>query len=380
MKTRLRTVFTTLALTTALGASAALPVTSTPFGKLPDGRAVTLYSLRNAHGFEARIMDFGGTVVDLVTPDRDGDFADVSLGFDSVEGYLGRSPYFGALIGRIGNRVADGRFTLDGKTYSLAKNNFPTPELPCHLHGGLVGYDKVLWAAEPTTRDGNPALRLTYTSPDGEEGYPGTLVIAVTYSVSDDNSLRIDYHATTDQATPVNLTNHTYFNLKGAGAGTILGHELMIVARHYTPVNAGLIPTGEIAPVAGTPLDFTSPHVIGARVNADHQQLTFGGGYDHNWVLDNQDGDLALAARVYEPLTGRVMEVLTDQPGLQFYGGNFLDGTLKNAAGQPYEYRGAFCLETQHYPDSPNQPNFPSIILRPGDTYATTTLYRFSVQ
>lgn len=355
------------------------PVPSSPFGKLPDGRAATLYTLRNAAGFEARISDYGGTVVQLRTADRDGDFANVALGFDSVERYLGRSPYFGALIGRVGNRIASGKFNLDGKTYTLATNNFPAA-IPCHLHGGRIGYDKVLWQAEPTSRDGQPALRLTYTSPDGEEGYPGNLAIQVVYSLTADNGLRIDYRATTDQPTPVNLTNHTYFNLKGAGTGPVRNHELMINAHHYTPVDAGLIPTGEIAPVEGTPFDFTAPVPIGQRVNARHAQLQFAGGYDHNWVLDHPPGELALAARVYEPLTGRVLEVLTTEPGLQFYGGNFLDGTLKNSAGQPYIHRGAFCLEAQHFPDSPNQSTFPSIILRPGETYSATTIYRFSAQ
>lgn len=374
MPSRLLPLFAALS---GLVSVASAAVTLQPFGKLPDGRAATLYTLRNTHGFEARITDFGGTVVALRTPDRDGTFANVALGFDRVEDYIGRSPYFGALIGRIGNRVAHGRFTLDGQTYTLATNNHPA-DIPCHLHGGLIGFDKVLWTAEPTTRGDNPALRLTYTSVDGEEGYPGNLQVEVVYSVTADNSLRLDYHATTDQATPVNLTNHTYFNLKGAGAGTILGHELMIVASRYTPVTPGLIPTGEIAPVAGTPFDFTAPHPIGERVNASNDQLKFGGGYDHNWVLDRPAGALGLAARVHEPLTGRTMEVFTTEPGLQFYGGNFLNGTLKNAAGQPYEYRGAFCLETQHFPDSPNQPTFPSIILRPGQTYQSTTVYHFS--
>lgn len=376
MKIRSFTILIAFACLLSIGTAA---ITTKPFGKLPDGRAATLYTLRNAAGFEAKITDFGGIVVQLRTADRDGDFANVSLGFDSVEGYLGRSPYFGALIGRIGNRVANGEFTLDGKTYSLENNNFPA-DIPCHLHGGLVGFDKVLWQAEPITQNGQPALRLNYTSVDGEEGYPGNLKVEVVYTVTDKNGLKIEYRATTDEATPVNLTNHTYFNLKGAGAGTILDHELMIAAKRYTPVTAGLIPTGELAPVANTPFDFTKSHVIGDRVNATNNQIKFGGGYDHNWVLENESGKLELAARVYEPMTGRVLEVLTTEPGLQFYGGNFLDGTLKNAAGQPYVYRGAFCLESQHFPDSPNQPSFPSIILRPGKTYRSTTIYQFSTK
>lgn len=354
-------------------------ITMKSFGQLPDGRQTHLYTLENARGFRADISDFGGTVVNLFVPDKAGKLADVSLGFDNAAKYLAESPFFGALIGRYGNRIAHGKFTLDGKTYSLALNDKPG-DIPCSLHGGKIGFDKVLWQGRPTIVDGNPALVLTYVAKDGEEGYPGTLSVEVTYTVTQANELRIDYKATTDKATPVNLTNHTYFNLKGEGEGTILDHVLTMNASRTTPVNAGLIPTGEIVPVAGTPMDFTKPHAVGERINADFEQLKFGGGYDHNWVLDNQDGKLALAATVYEPTSGRVMEVLTTEPGLQFYAGNFLDGTRVGKSGKKYVYRSGFCLETQHYPDSPNQPKFPNTILRPGETLRSTTIHRFSTR
>lgn len=346
-----------------------------PFGTLPDRREARLFTLTHASGFSAAITDFAGAVVRLLVPDRAGRLADVTLGFDSVAPYVKDSPFFGALVGRVGNRIAGGQFTLDGRTYTLATNNAPGG-IPCHLHGGQRGFDKVLWSAEPTTRDGQPALLLRYTSPDGEEGYPGTLAVAVTYSLTADQGLRIDYTATTDRPTPVNLTNHCYFNL--AGAGDVLGHEVTLHARRYTPVTAGLIPTGAVTPVAGTPFDFTTPHAIGARIGQNHEQLRFGGGYDHNWVLDSADGSLALAATVREPASGRVMDVLTTEPGVQFYTGNFLDGQVPGKSGAAYPYRSGFCLETQHFPDSVNQPAFPSTILRPGQTYRSTTVYRFS--
>ena len=349
------------------------------FGHLPDGREAQLFTLRHANGFQADISDYGGTVVRLLAPDRTGKLADVVLGFNSVEPYPKQSPYFGALIGRVGNRIANGKFTLDGETYTLAKNNTPGG-IGCTLHGGSIGFDKVIWDAEPTTREGQPALRLRYISKDGEEGFPGTLTVEVLYSLTADNGLRIDYIATTDKATPVNLTNHSYFNLAGEGSGTILDHVLMANAKHYTPVDKGLIPTGEIAPVAGTPFDFTTPHAIGERVDADHEQLRHGGGYDHNFVLDSQDGSLAPAGYIYEPKSGRKMEIFTTEPGLQFYCGNFLDGTIKGKNGGTYVHRGAMALETQHYPDSINQPRFPETVLRPGQTYRSTTIYRFSAQ
>lgn len=349
------------------------------FGKLPDGREAHLYTLQNASGFRADITDFGGTVVNLFVADKAGKLADVSLGFNNVAQYPKESPYFGSLIGRYGNRIAFGKFTLDGKTYQLPTNNEPGG-IPCSLHGGDKGFDKVMWQAKPTTIDGNPALVLTYVSKDGEMGYPGTLTAEVTYTVTDKNELRIDYKATTDKATPVNLTNHTYFNLHGEGEGTILDHVLMMKAAKTTPVNAGLIPTGEIVPVAGTPLDFTTPHAIGERIDAANEQLKFGLGYDHNWVLDNQDGKLANVASLYEPKSGRLLEVLTTEPGLQFYSGNFLDGTITGKSGKKYAHRTGLCLETQHYPDSPNHPNFPSTILKPGQTLKSTTIYRFSTK
>jgi aldose 1-epimerase len=355
----------------------AIPVKS--FGRLPDGRETHLFTLENARGFRADISDFGGTVVNLLVPDRAGKFADVALGFDNAARYRAESPFFGALIGRYGNRIAHGRFTLDGATFSLPLNDKPGG-IPCSLHGGTIGFDKALWTARPAIVAGNPTLILTYVSTDGEEGYPGKLTAEVTYTVTADNELRIDYRATTDRATPVNLTNHTYFNLHGEGVDTILDHLLTIHAARTTPVNAGLIPTGEIAPVAGTPLDFTSPHAIGERIAAPDEQLKFGGGYDHNWVLDNQGGRLALAATLYEPQSGRFMEVLTTEPGLQFYSGNFLNGKLTGKSGKQYGFRSGLCLETQHYPDSPNEPGFPNTILRPGETLRSTTIYRFGTK
>jgi aldose 1-epimerase len=330
------------------------------------------------------ISDLGGIVVRLTAPDRHGRFADVVLGYNALEDYLrpGHSPYFGALIGRYGNRIAGGHFTIDGKTATLAVNNGPNS-----LHGGLKGFDKVVWQAKPLAVDGAASLELHYRSVDGEEGYPGTLDVTVVYRLTADNALRIEYTATTDKATPVNLTHHSYFNLKGEGEGDILGHELKIAASRFTPVDAGLIPTGELRAVQGSPFDFTTPHTIGERVGANDEQLRLGNGYDHNWVLDNQGGTLALAAVAHEPTTGRVMEVLTTEPGIQCYIGNFLpkaDGPDARSqigkSGRPYHFREAFCLETQHYPDSPNHPEFPSTILRPGKELRSVTVYRFSAR
>lgn len=350
------------------------------FGHLPDGCEAKLYTLTSAHGARADITNYGAIVVRLLMPDRTGRLDDVVLGYNRVEDYVKATPYFGAVVGRYGNRIAHGKFTIDGQTYTLATNNSPGG-IPCHLHGGKAGFDKVLWSAEPGLVDNQPRLTLRYHSKDGEEGYPGNLDITVIYTLRNDNSLTIDYLATTDKATPVNLTQHSYFNLKGEGHGDILDHVLTLKASHTTPVDAGLIPTGRIAPVRDTPFDFTAPHAIGERVNTEgDDQLKFGGGYDHNWVLDNQTGTMAIAASVFEPTTGRVMEVWTDQPGLQFYCGNFLDGSNVGKSGRSYAYRTGFCLETQHYPDSPNQPEFPSTILKPGQTYRTTTVYRFSAR
>jgi len=356
-----------------------------PFGVLPDGRAVTAYTLRNAGGMEVVAIDYGAIITHLRVPDAVGSHGDVALGFDTLDGYLSDPPYFGAIVGRYGNRIAAGRFTLDGGEYELATNNGPN-----HLHGGIVGFDKVLWDVEMLelgeTEEGGPAgaLRMTYVSPDGEEGYPGTLTTRVTYTLRDDDALVIDYAITTDAPTPVNVTQHTYFNL--AASGDVLAHVLTLNADHFTPVDSTLIPTGEIAAVAGTPFDFTAAKPIGRDIDADDEQLGFGGGYDHNFVLnrdaatDAVDRALVLAAEVFEPASGRVLEVLTTEPGVQFYSGNFLDGTITGKNGGPYEYRGGFCLETQHFPDSPNQPTFPSTILRPDETYHSRTEFRFSAR
>jgi aldose 1-epimerase len=345
------------------------------FGTTADGTAVDLYTLTNANGCVATITNYGGIVVSLEVPDRDGNLSDVVLGFDSFEPYLKNDPHFGALIGRYGNRIAKAKFSLDGVEYQLAVNNGEN-----HLHGGLKGYDKVVWNARVIEDDDGPALKLEYLSPDMEEGYPGDLSIEVIYRLTNDNGLRIDYRATTDKKTVVNLTHHSYFNLENAGASDILNHELMIAADRFTPVDEGLIPTGELKSVEGTPMDFRKPVAIGARIDQDDEQLEFGGGYDHNWVLNSQDGTLALAARVYEPTSGRVMEVLTTEPGLQFYSGNFLDGSQIGKGGVRYARRSGFCLEAQHYPDSPNKPEFPSTILEPGEVYTQTTIYRFSAK
>jgi len=346
-----------------------------PFGKAPDGTPVEIYTLTNSNGLEARIMTYGGTVVSLRVPDRNHKFDDVVLGFDTFDPYPTKSPFFGALIGRYANRIAKGKFTLDGHQYSVPVNDGENS-----LHGGNKGFDKRVWKArEIKVRDG-AALEFTYLSKDGEEGYPGNLSVRVIYSLTDDNGLKIDYSATTDKDTVINLTNHSYFNLAGAGSGTILGHELMLNADRFTPIDKGLIPTGELKSVQGTPMDFRQPTPIGARINENDEQLVFGKGYDHNWVLNSSNGSLALAARVYEPTTGRVMEVYTTQPGIQFYSGNFLDGTITGKGGKVYNKRDAFCLETQHFPDSPNHPNFPSTVLRPGEKYAQTTIYKFSTK
>jgi aldose 1-epimerase len=309
-------------------------------------------------------------------PDKNGKLGDIVLGYDKLADYLKETPYFGAIVGRYGNRIGKGTFTLDGKTYTLATNNGEN-----HLHGGLKGFDKVVWtaAAHKASADG-VALTLNYLSKDMEEGYPGNLDVTIVFTLTNANELRIDYKATTDKATVCNVTHHGYFNLAGQGKGDILGHELTLNADRYTPVDAGLITTGELAAVKGTPMDFTKPTAIGARINNTFEQLTFGGGYDHNWVLNKKGSEMSLAASVYEPTSGRVMEVRTNEPGVQFYSGNFLDGTLTGKGGKVYQHRYGFCLETQHYPDSPNKPNFPTTTLRPGQTYKTTTIYKFSAR
>jgi aldose 1-epimerase len=337
-----------------------------PYGTTPDGAAVELYTLSTAHGMRAEIITYGGAVVRLTAPDRHGKFADIVLGMDNLDGYRSEPNYFGALIGRYGNRIGHAGFTLEGKPYHLPKNDGENT-----LHGGLRGFDKRVWKA----RAAGGGLELTYTSADGEEGFPGKLTATVVYTLTDQNELKIDYSATTDKPTVVNLTNHSYFNL--AGEGTVLKHEVTILANRFTPVDSGLIPTGELQPVAGTPFDFTKSTAIGARIDAKDQQIQFGRGYDHNWVLNSGGGAMAKAAEVYEPTSGRVMEVWTTEPGLQFYTGNFLDGKVIGKGGTAYPFRGAFCMETQHFPDSPNKPKFPSTELKPGQTYHTTTIYKF---
>ncbi len=347
-------------------------LTHQPFGKTEEGQPVDLYTLANNTGLETKITNYGGIIVSLLAPDRQGNLADIVLGFENVEGYLGKHPYFGAIVGRYANRIAQGKFTLNGVEYRLAQNNGEN-----HLHGGLRGFDKAVWQAEEVSGEEEAGLKLRYLSRDGEEGYPGNLAVEVVYTVTSKNELKIDYLATTDQDTILNLTNHSYFNLAGAGAGDILNHQVMLNADKFTPINENLIPTGELRPVAGAPFDFTQPAAIGARIEENDEQLRLAGGYDHNFVL-NAAGDLAeVAARVYQPDSGRVLELYTTQPGVQFYTGNFLDGSLTGKGGPVYHRRSGFCLETQHFPDSPNQPNFPSTVLRPGEVYRQTTIYKF---
>lgn len=341
------------------------------FGTLPDGRPVELYTLSSGR-IRVRAMTYGATIVSLETPDRHDALGDIVLGYPSLEGYLAASPYFGAIVGRYGNRIAKGRFTLDGVTYQLATNDGEN-----HLHGGVTGFDKVLWSADSASTDSTASVTFRYVSPAGEEGYPGTLTVAVTYTLTRDDALRVDYLATTDAPTVLNLTQHAYWNL--AGGGDILGHELSLVADRYTPVDSGLIPTGELAPVDATPFDFRSGTPIGARIGADDEQLRRGRGYDHNWVINRPGPGLLGAAYVVEPRSGRTLAVSTTEPGIQFYSGNFLDGTITGKGGTVYAHRSGFCLETQHYPDSPNHQDFPSVILRPGETYRTTTVFSFGV-
>ena len=364
-----------LLLTAACAREREATINRAPFGTRPDGSQVEAFTLTNANGIELKAISYGAIIVSLRVPDRTGRMDDIVLGYDSLQGYLRVSPYFGAIVGRYGNRIGSGRFTLDGRTYRLATNNGPN-----HLHGGNRGFDKVVWQAEPLQNDSGVGVTFTYTSPDGEEGYPGTLLARVSYTLTDRDELVVEYHATTDQATPVNLTQHTYFNLAGDGRGDILGHELLINADSFTPVDSTLIPTGSMAPVDGTPFDFRTPTAIGARIGADDQQLRFGGGYDHNFVLQQEDAAIGRAARVVEPSTGRTLDIYTTEPGLQFYSGNFLDGTITGKGGRVYHHRYGLCLETQHYPDSPNQPQFPSTVLRPGQEYRSRTVWVFGVQ
>ena len=347
------------------------------FGKIQDGQTVDLYVLSNKHGMTAAITNFGATLVSLKVPDRDGKIADVVLGYDNPADYETGKAYFGGTIGRYGNRIAHGKFTLDGVTYSV-----PTNDGENSLHGGVRGFNKRVWTAREVSSDAGEALELTYLSKDGEEGYPGNLKVKVVYTVlADQNALKIEYTATTDKATVTNLTNHSYFNLAGQGNGNILQHQLTLFASQFTPVDATLIPTGKLEGVRGTPFDFLQATAIGARINQDDQQLKFGKGYDHNWVLDkSSEGALSLAARAYDAQSGRILEVSTTEPGVQFYSGNFLDGTVHGKDGKVYGYRSAFCLETQHFPDSPNHANFPSTVLKPGQTLHSTSVYKFSVQ
>lgn len=349
-------------------------ISKAPFGKTSDGHPVDIYTLRNRGGMEARIMTYGGIVVSLKTPDKSGKFDDIVLGYDHLEAYIKRSPFFGALVGRYGNRIANGKFSLNGKTYSLAVNSNGVN----HIHGGLKGFDKVVWTANPLETSNGPALQLHYLSKDGEEGFPGNLSVTAIYTVTQDNALRLDFEATTDKDTICNLTHHSYFNLRGAG--DVLDYLVQIHAGRFTPVDANLIPTGELRPVSGTPFDFLKPAAIGDRINSDDAQIRFARGYDHNWVFDKPPGRLGVAARVVDKVSGRSMEVSTTEPGMQFYTGNFLDGTIIGKNGQAYQRRHAFCMEPQHFPDSPNHPNFPSVELKPGQVYKNTIIYKFSAE
>jgi aldose 1-epimerase len=376
MKLKRNLVFVLLLLLVSAAIATAQTITREPFGKTADGESVDLYTMTNSHGMQAKITNYGGIVVSLTAPDRDHKFADVALGYNNLDSYLKPPfPYFGAIIGRYGNRIAKGRFTLNGVEYKLAVNNGEN-----HLHGGLKGFDKVVWTAREVKSAAGPALSLTYVSKAGEEGYPGNLRVRVVYTLTNKNELKIDYTASTDKDTVTNLTHHSYFNLAGEGNGDILDHRLVLKANRFVPTDAGAIPTGELRNVAGTTFDFRTAHAIGERINQDDQQLKFGNGYDHTWVINGRAGFLRQAAIVYEPTSGRVMEVWTTEPGVQFYTGNYLDGTLTGKAGRPYPRRSGFCLETQHYPDSPNKPNFPTTTLKKGAALRSTTIYRFSAR
>jgi aldose 1-epimerase len=349
-------------------------IVKTPFGTTKGGQPVDLYTLTNARGHVVKITTYGGTIVNLLVPDKAGQLEDVVLGFDTLRDYEERSPFFGCLTGRYANRIAKGKFTLDGQTYSLAVNNGPN-----HLHGGKVGFDKAVWKAAPAQTKSRVILTLTHTSPDGDEGYPGALACEVVYTWDNDDELKIDYTATTTKPTVVNLTNHSYFNLAGHSSGSVLGHLLTLHADSFTPTDATAIPTGEIRAVENTPFDFREPHPLGERINAADQQIKFGSGYDHNFVVNGSPGHLRRCAELSEPKTGRVMTVETSAPGVQLYTANFMNG-LKGKGGANYGHRGAVCLETQHFPDSPNQPAFPTTVVRPGDTYRSTTTFKFSVR
>ena len=366
------TLLLLLSLATAV-AHAQADVTKQSFGKNEAGENIDLYTLRNTHGVEAKITNYGGIVVSLKVPDRNGKFDDVVLGFNDLDSYLKPHPYFGALIGRFGNRIAKGRFTLNGVEYKLAVNNGEN-----HLHGGLKGFDKVIWTGKEMKTKAGPAVVLTYLSKDGEEGYPGNLTTRVVYTLTNNNELKIEYSASSDKDTVTNLTHHSYFNLAGEGNGDILNTRVTINGSRFVPTDAGSIPLGELRRVAGTPFDFLNAHSISERINQGDEQIKFGSGYDHTWVINGRQGVMRLAATAYEPTSGRVMQVWTTEPGMQFYTGNFLDGTLTGKAGKLYPRRSGFCFETQHYPDSPNQPSFPTTTLKKGATYKSTTIYKFS--
>ncbi len=367
-------IFALLLLMSCVAFAAAQTVTKQSYGKTAAGENVDLYTLRNSKGVEAKITNYGGILVSLKVPDRNGKFDDVVLGFNDLESYLTKNdPYMGALIGRYGNRIAKGRFTLNGVEYKLAVNNGEK-----HLHGGIKGFDKVIWTGHEMKTPAGPAVVLTYLSKDGEEGYPGNLNVRVVYTLTNNNELKIDYSATTDKDTVTNLTHHSYFNLAGEGNGDILSHIVTINANRFVPTDAGSIPTGELKSVAGTPFDFLKPTAIGTRINQDDEQLKFGNGYDHTWVINGRG--MRLAATAYEATSGRVMLVWTTEPGVQFYTGNFLNGTLTGKSGKVYARRNGFCFETQHYPDSPNQPSFPTTTLKKGQTLKSTTIYRFSAR
>jgi aldose 1-epimerase len=346
------------------------------FGKTRDGRPVDLYTLTNSNGMEVRVMTYGGIIVSMRVPDKNGKVADVVLGHDELDGYMPNPPYFGAIVGRYANRIANGTFTVDGVKYTLAKNDGPNT-----LHGGILGFNQKIWEGAEFKNAKGVGVAFTYLSKDGEEAFPGNLKVKVSYTLTNKNQLILDYEATTDKATPINFSQHSYFNLAGAGTGDILGHEVMLNADRFTPVDKTLIPTGELRPVQGTPMDFTKPTAIGARINDTYEQLVLGHGYDHNFVINRTDKDgLTLAAKVHEPTSGRVLEVFTTEPGVQFYSGNFLDGTIVGKQGHAYKQRYGFCLETQHYPDSPNHPDFPSTILKPGATFHSETIFKFSTE
>jgi len=379
----MNTTVTLLALT-VLGLSACTgkdklsgTITESTYGKLKDGREAKLFTITNTSGMVAKITEYGAILVGLEVPDKDGKVADVTHGYDTLDGWLTNTSYFGSTVGRYGNRIAHGKFTLDGQDYTLATNNDPGG-IKCHLHGGLVGFDKVLWSGEAVSKEGANGVKLTYVSKDGEEGYPGELTTGVTYWLTNANELVWEAKATvTGKSTPINIVHHTYWNLSNDRMSSINDHELTLLADKFLPTNAGLIPTGTLDPVAGTPFDFTKPTTIGKRVEVENEALKLGGGYDHCWVLRNSKG-IKHAATLHDPKTGRTMEIHTDQPGLQFYGGNFLDGTVAGKSGARYPHRSACCLETQVFPDSPNQPTFPSCILKPGETYTHTMIHKFS--